>query len=107
MDEIFLKKVFQLLEQNLGNSEFNSTSLAREIGLSRYHLNVKLKALTGLVTRDFIRNMRLKYAAKLIKRGHGNIAEIAYQVGFNNLSYFSKVFKETYGVLPSRFNEYE
>ncbi len=104
MDEIFLKKAFNLVEENLDNSQFDTVTFARGIGMSRSHLNAKLKALTGFATREFIRNMRLKHAAQLLKKHHGNISEIAYEVGFNNLSHFSKIFKDTFGTLPSDYS---
>ena len=64
----------------MDKSEFDTTVFARGIGMSRSHLNVKIKVLTGFATSEFIRHMRLKHAAQLIKADHGNISEIAYQV---------------------------
>jgi signal transduction histidine kinase/ligand-binding sensor domain-containing protein/AraC-like DNA-binding protein/AmiR/NasT family two-component response regulator len=103
MDETFLKKAFNIVKDNLANGDFDTHSFARKIGISRSHLNVKLKSLTGLATREFIREMRLKHAARLISANHATISEIAYQVGFNSLSHFSKIFKNTFGVLPSDY----
>jgi transcriptional regulator GlxA family with amidase domain len=63
----------------------------------------KLKALTNQTPSEFIRTIRLKRAASLIKQKFGNVAEITYEVGFNNLSYFAKCFKELYGKSPSEY----
>ena len=71
--------------------------------MSRTFLHVKLKALTGKSTTEFIRTYRLKYAAELIKNGYGNLTEISIETGFANQSYFSKAFKDYYGVSPSAF----
>ena len=63
----------------------------------------KIKATTNQTPSELIRNYRLKYAARLLEKKFGNIAEITYEVGFNNLSYFAKCFKEKYGILPSEY----
>jgi signal transduction histidine kinase/DNA-binding response OmpR family regulator len=102
-EEKFLKRVMQIVEEKMADSEFSVDELSREVGLSRVHLHRKLKALTGESASDFIRMMRLKRAAQLLEARAGNIAEIAYQVGFNTLSYFSKCFKEQFGVLPNEY----
>jgi YesN/AraC family two-component response regulator len=102
-EEKFLKRVMQIVEEKMGDSEFSVDELSQEVGLSRVHLHRKLKALTGESASDFIRMMRLKRAAQLLEARAGNIAEIAYQVGFNTLSYFSKCFKEQFGVLPNEY----
>ena len=87
----------------MDTEEFNTTTLAREIAMSRGHLNAKLRALTGFASREFIRALRLKRAAQLMQQQSGTISEIAYQVGFNSLSHFSKAFREAFGVLPSEY----
>jgi AraC-like DNA-binding protein len=71
--------------------------------MSRMQLNRKLHALTGRSPHEFIRNLRLQRAAKLLDAHWGNVAEIAFEVGFNSLSHFSKAFREEYGVLPSEY----
>jgi signal transduction histidine kinase/DNA-binding response OmpR family regulator len=103
VDEKFLQRVMQVVEERMGDADFSVDELSREVGLSRVHLHRKMKALTGESASDFIRMMRLKRAAQLLDSRAGNIAEVAYQVGFNTLSYFSKCFKEQYGLLPNEY----
>ena len=71
--------------------------------MSRSGLNKKLNALTDLPTHQFILRLRLKRAAKLLKKASGNVSEIAYQVGFSNISHFAKAFRKRYGLSPSEF----
>ncbi len=93
----------RVVEENIGNSEFGPDAFAREVGMSRMQLHRKLTALTGKATTDFIRTMRLKRAAQLLEARAGNVSEIAYQVGFDNLPYFSKCFKEQFGMTASEY----
>jgi DNA-binding response OmpR family regulator len=103
VDEKFLKKAIDLIEEHMGDSEFDVTTMTEQMGMSRMQLFRKLKALTNQTPSEFIRTIRLKRAAQLIKKKFGNVAEITYEVGFNNLSYFAKCFKELYGVSPSEY----
>jgi AraC-like DNA-binding protein len=75
------------------------------MGMSRMQLFRKLKALVNQTPSELIRNIRLQRAAQLIKQRYGNVAEVTYEVGFNNLSYFAKCFKEKYGLLPSEYQK--
>ncbi|MBL7113599.1 MAG: response regulator [Bacteroidales bacterium] len=102
-DEKFLNRTMNIIEENLGDCDFEVTDLADEVGMSRMQLFRKLKALTDQTPSEFIRTIRLKRAARLMEKKFGNIAEITYEVGFNNLSYFAKCFKEMYGQLPSEY----
>ena len=103
IDEKFLKRAIEIIENNLGDCEFDVSTMTEEMGMSRMQLFRKLKALTDQNPSEFIRTIRLKRAAQLIKKKFGNVAEITYEVGFNNLSYFAKCFKELYGISPSEF----
>ncbi len=102
-DERFLKKAMHLLEVHLDDSTFSVEIFSRELGMSRTQLFRKLQALTNRSPQDFIRDFRLQRAAELLRKKAGNISEVAYQVGFNNLSYFTKRFKEQFGKTPSEY----
>jgi signal transduction histidine kinase/DNA-binding response OmpR family regulator/ligand-binding sensor domain-containing protein len=102
-DEQFLQRVMRIVEEHLGDSEFSAEQFCREVGLSRMQLHRKLTALTGQSAGDFIRLMRLKRAAQLLEAQSATVSEIAYEVGFNTLFYFSKCFKEQFGVPPSEY----
>lgn len=103
VDEKFLEKLQGILEAELSNADFSTDDFASEIGMSRMQLHRKLKSLLGVSATEFLRNERLKTAVELLKKGNGNISEIAYSVGFNDVSYFSKCFKEVYNCTPSEF----
>ena len=103
VDEKFLNKLQQVLDKELSNSEFSSDNFASSIGMSRMQLHRKLKSLLGVSATEFLRNERLKTALILLQKGNGNISEIAYSVGFNDVSYFSKCFKEVYNVTPTEY----
>lgn len=104
-DEKFLQRAMAIVEDHMADFEFEVRNFQDEIGMSRMQLFRKLKALTDQTPSEFIRTLRLKRAAKLIEQKFGNIAQITYEVGFNNLSYFAKCFKELYGVLPSEYGK--
>lgn len=103
MANLNLAKALTLVEKNMDNSEYSIEQFSREMAMSRSNLHRKIFALTGQSAREFIRSIRLKRAAQLLRKKTGTIADIAYQTGFNNLSYFAKCFKEQFGVLPSDF----
>lgn len=103
IDERFLNHALEIMETHLSDPQFSVERFAEEIGMSRKNLLRKIKALTDQSVNEFIRNFRLKRAAQLISGKTANISEIAYQVGFNNLSYFSKCFKELFGALPNEY----
>jgi len=102
-DERFLKRALEIIEKNMGDCDFDVNNFYPEMNMSRMQLFRKLKALVNQTPSELIRNMRLKRAAQLMKQNFGNIAEVTYEVGFNNLSYFAKCFKEKFGILPSEF----
>ncbi|MEM1134712.1 MAG: ATP-binding protein [Bacteroidota bacterium] len=102
-DALFLKKLIKTIEDNMSNEAFTTEELQREIAMSRMQLHRKLKALTNQSTSEFIRRVKMQKAAQYLKQADMQIAEVAYKVGFNHLSYFSKCFKEQFGVLPSAY----
>lgn len=105
VDERFLKKAIETVEERMADEEFSVELLSREIGMSRMQLHRKLKALTDQSPSMFIRTLRLKRAAQLLQQHSGNISEVAYDVGFNNLSYFAKAFREQFGMLPKEYEK--
>ncbi|MBB3968041.1 hybrid sensor histidine kinase/response regulator transcription factor [Mucilaginibacter phyllosphaerae] len=102
-DEKFLKNAFECIELNITKVNFSVEELSRQLNLSRVSLYKKLLTLTGKTPVDCIRTVRLKRAAQLLQKSQLSIASVAYEVGFNNPTYFSKVFKEEYGMLPSEY----
>ena len=97
----YLIKVEKIIAMHLDDHTFNVTELCAKLNLSRSQLHRKIKALTGLGPNKFIRNYRLTEARRILRSGHSNIAEVAYQSGFTSPSYFAKCFKELFGVAPS------
>jgi signal transduction histidine kinase/CheY-like chemotaxis protein/AraC-like DNA-binding protein/ligand-binding sensor domain-containing protein len=106
-DEKFLLRIKELIHERMSDEQLSVESMADEIGISRSQLYRKVTALTGLSMNELIRNFRLKRAAQLLQQNWGPVSQVAYEVGFSNLSYFSKVFKEEYGVLPSEYEKLE
>ena len=101
MDEQLLQRLLAVFEEHMEEPDFSIEQLAREIGMSRNHLNRKIHALTNLSTTDFIRTVRLQRAAIMLRSTAGTVSEIAYRVGFNNLSYFTRAFSKHFGKRPS------
>ncbi len=104
-DEKFLEILEKILKERLSDPEFGVNDLAGEMHMSRMQLHRKLKALTGLSASEFLRSQRLKAAAQLLRHTDYNVGEIAYVSGFNNPSYFARIFKETYGVTPAEYRK--
>ena len=103
MDEKLIKKAVATVEKNISESKFSVEDLSRELGMSRVYLYKKLISITGKSPIEFIRIIRLKRGLQLLEKSQMNIAEIAYEVGFNSPRYFSKYFKEEYGILPTAY----
>lgn len=103
VDEKFLKKALTILEARMSDLDFSVEEFAKEIALSRVQLHRKLRSLTGQSTSEFIRVVRLNRAAQLLKQNHESITQIAYLVGFNSSSYFSRSFYKHFGVTPSDY----
>lgn len=107
LDEMLIEKAVKYVDENMSKTELSVEELAAGLGMSRVHLYKRLKAITGKTPIEFIRLLRLKRAAQLLRESQLNISEIAYRCGFNNPKYFSKYFKEEFGVLPSVYQESE
>ncbi|TCD00759.1 hybrid sensor histidine kinase/response regulator [Pedobacter frigidisoli] len=103
----FLNKIIQIIEDHIADPEFDVPTLSAAIGMSQPVLYKKIRALTDLSVNDFIKSLRIKRAAQLLKQNAGNIAEIAYAVGFNDRKYFSLEFKKHFGKTPSEFIQEE
>lgn len=103
-DEDFLKEVIACIEKNIDNSEYTIDSLSTDIVMSRMSLYRKMKSLTGQTPADFIRTVRLKTAAKLLKEEKCTVSEACYRTGFASPQNFAKHFKEMFGVLPSQYS---
>ncbi|MEN8155846.1 MAG: two-component regulator propeller domain-containing protein [Bacteroidota bacterium] len=103
LDESFIHKTIRIIESNMLDPEFNVPLLCEAMNMSQTKLYRKLKALTDMTITDFIREIRMRRAAALIRETDKNISEIAYAVGFNDPNYFRKCFKAQYKVSPSNF----
>ena len=103
-DEVFLDRVRHIIETRLGDEYLSVEVLAEEAGFSRVQLYRKVMALTGITVNEFIRKLRLQRAAQLLDQRWGTVSQVAYEVGFSNLSYFSKCFKDQFGQSPSGYS---
>lgn len=102
-DERFLKKAIQVVEENISDCELDIETFSEKVGVSRMQLYRKLHALTNMTVKEFIRNIRLKRATQLLTQNKMNVSEIAYEVGFKDLSHFRKCFKREYGMSATEF----
>lgn len=102
-DEQIMQKVMMVIEENIDNNDFSVEDLGTIIGLNRTSFNNKIKSLTGFTPVEFIRDIRIKRAAQLLINSQLLIKEIAYMTGFSDIKYFSKSFKNKYGLTPSEY----
>ena len=105
LDEKFITKVLEVIEEHISEESFSTDELGNEVGMSRAQFYRKLKALTGMPASIYLRTIRLAKAKKMIEENQGNISEIAFAVGFSSPSYFAKCFKDEFGYTPSDFVE--
>jgi len=103
LDEKFITNVLAQIEEHMGDENFSIEELSIQAGYSAMHLYRKIKSLTGQTPSQFVRTIRLKRAAELLSRKSDNISQIAYQVGFSNISYFNKCFKDQFEMTPGDF----
>jgi len=103
LDERFLKNLKEKIEQHISDPNYDTETIAYDMCMSRMQLNRKVHALTGYSTHGLVREFRLQRAADLLKRHAGTVAEVAFDVGLNNLSHFARVFRERFGVPPSEY----
>jgi AraC-like DNA-binding protein len=102
-DTQLMQRVMETIRKNLSDSDFNVETLSREVGISRVHLNRKLKELLGTSPSTLIRSVRLKQAAFLLIDNDVTVSEIAYSVGFSSPSYFTSNFTSYFGMTPKAF----
>jgi signal transduction histidine kinase/ligand-binding sensor domain-containing protein/DNA-binding response OmpR family regulator len=103
-DDKFMERLMAVVNAHLADSDFNVEVLSSELGLSRVHIHRKLKEITNLSTANFIKQVRLQQAAKLLTEDDKlNVSEVAYAVGYGSLSSFSVAFREMYGVSPKEY----
>jgi len=104
-DELLMERIMKVINKHISDSDFNVERLTQEAGISRVQLHRKMKELTGISTSEFIRNIRLEQAARLLKEQKINVTQVAFAVGFSNLAHFSTVFHKHFGVSPSDFTK--
>ena len=105
LEEQFMCKVMEVIENHLSEEEFSIEQFGKEVGMSRVQLHRKLKALSGKSASNYLRSVRLNKAKKMIEEQIGNISEIAYSVGFSSPQYFTRCFKEEFGYTPSELSQ--
>jgi len=104
LDDRFLQKIRAIVEANMSDASFSVEQLAEQAHLNRTQLLRKLKGLTGLSPTDFIKDLRLKKAADMIRQHADTITQIGYAVGFNDQSYFTKCFEKQFGTTPREYS---
>lgn len=102
-DEEFLNNAMQCVERHIQESEFDTVQMANELHISRSTLSRKCKVISGCTPLEFIRNIKLKYACALLKKKTTSISEVAYATGFSSPKYFTKCFKEEFGMTPTEY----
>ncbi|WP_405381980.1 two-component regulator propeller domain-containing protein [Maribacter sp. LLG6340-A2] len=101
IDKSFMEKVLDYVNENIGETDLNVEHLADDMSLSRSQLYRKIKAITGMTANELIRKIRLERAKQMIENGSESISEVGFNVGFSSPSYFSKCFKNEFGMLPT------
>jgi signal transduction histidine kinase/DNA-binding response OmpR family regulator/ligand-binding sensor domain-containing protein len=105
IDEQLIEKALGYMEKNMDNPDYSVQQFSQDLGMDRTVLYKKMQSITGLAPSEFIRSIRLKRAAQLLIQGQYPVAEVAEKVGFNTQKYFSKYFKEAFGVSPSKYTQ--
>jgi len=105
MDNKFLQKAMDIVYLHLSDTDFNVVKFGEKMAMSRQQMHRKFRALVNQSATEFIRIIRLKKAAELLSQKSGTVSEIAFDVGFNTLSYFTKSFQEHFGITPSEYTD--
>lgn len=104
-DDAFMKEVVSLIEKNLDNPQFSVDDIQDALKVSRWHLLSKVKVLLGITPNELIRETRLSAAAQLIRSGKYSMTQVAYMIGMTDSRYFSRCFKQKFGVTPTEYKE--
>ncbi len=104
-DDKLMERIVNAVHEHISDPDYNVEQLAADVGLSRSQLHRRMKEMTGVSTGKFVRDMRMKEAAHLIKLGTLNVSQVAYRVGFVDQAHFSTVFKKYYGMSPSDYGK--
>jgi len=104
-EDSFMIRVRNILEKNLGNDEFDIHDLCRELAVSHAQLYRKFKSLSNHTIADYFKLLRLHKSRELLTKSDLNITQIAFTVGFKNLSYFSREFTEQFGISPGKYRK--
>lgn len=104
-DEIFIRRLNEIIQTNIGKETFNIKELALELGISLYSLNRRFFAITNKTCKNYIRETRLKKAFQMLQNEEFKASEVAYKVGFSSPAYFTKCFHEFYGYPPGKISK--
>lgn len=105
LDRKFLEDVSAIAEANISNSDFNVTMLQNEVGMGSKQFYRRIKKLTGMTPVEYLRDIRMKRAAILLKDGNYTVSQVMYKVGYSSLGYFSKCFLKVYNTTPSEYTK--
>ena len=100
INEEMMKRVMEAINEHIDDSDFNVEALADIIGMSRAQLHRRVKEATGITVGEFIRNLRLQQAARMLEKGDNTVQQVAWAVGFSNPTHFSAAFKRYFGIAP-------
>ena len=105
VDEQFVQRATAYVEEHLSDTELTVERMSEAMNMSRVNFYKRMLSLTGSTPSEFIRLIRMRHAERLLREGKYGVSEVAYKVGFNNPRYFTKYFREMYGVIPSQYKE--
>ena len=104
-DEALMERIMKSVNANMSNPAYTVDTMAEDVGISRAQLHRKMKEMTGIATGKFLRNLRMEQAARLLREGKINVAQIADRVGYADQAHFSTAFKSHFGQSPSEYAE--
>ena len=103
INEELMQRIMKVVNERLDDSDFNVEALSDAVGVSRSQLHRRVKEITGISVGEFVRNLRLQQAARLLEKGDTTIAQVTYATGFSNPTHFSTAFKKHFGISPSEY----